>query len=162
MPEIKYSLLKGEVVDLGTLPKNDLAFLLDLQRRALEEEDYFDLERSVCGPGAYPLKGNPRVTATTHRSVLFRVAEDIVERVGIRQGVLAPDDDDELVPTDGIMSATEAAEHLGITRSAVIKSAQTGRIKGRKVGKTWMLLKRSVDSYQVSQHRVAAGKAAHR
>jgi excisionase family DNA binding protein len=80
----------------------------------------------------------------------------------IPQGVIAPDEDDEMVPTEGIMSASEAAEHLGITRSAVIKSAQTGRIKGKKVGETWVLLRRSVENYQVAKYRVAAGKAAHR
>ncbi|GAH32956.1 unnamed protein product, partial [marine sediment metagenome] len=64
--------------------------------------------------------------------------------------------------TEGIMSASEAAEHLGITRSAVVKSAQAGRLKGKKIGKTWVLLRRSVESYQVAAHRVAAGRAAHR
>lgn len=162
MQKMTYRLLKGEAIDIGKLPKNDLAFLLDLQRRAMEDEDYFELERSVCGPSAYPLKGSPRVTSEIHRTPLFRVAEDIVDRVGIRQGVIAPDEDDEMVPTEGIMSASEAAGHLGITRSAVVKSAQAGRLKGKKIGKTWVLLRRSVESYQVAKHRVAAGKAAHR
>ena len=162
MAEMTYRLMKGEVVDIGNLPKSDLAFLLDLQRRAMEDEDYFELERSVCGPGAYPLKGGPRVTSKIHQTPLFRVAEDIVDRVGIRQGVIAPDEDDEMVPTEGIMSASEAAEHLGVTRSAVVKSAQAGRLKGKKIGKTWVLLRRSVESYQVAAHRVAAGRAAHR
>jgi excisionase family DNA binding protein len=162
MADMTYRLLKGEVVDVGRLPRNDLAFLLDLQRRAMEDEDYFELERSVCGPGAYPLKGSPRVTGEIHRTTLFRVAEDIVDRVGIQQGVIAPDEDDEMVPTEGIMSASEAAERLGITRSAVVKSARAGRLKGKKVGKCWALLRRSVESYRVAAHRVAAGRAAHR
>jgi excisionase family DNA binding protein len=159
---LEYRLMNGEVVDLGGLPREDLAFLLDLQRRAMEEEDYFDLERSVCGPGAYPLKGSLRVTREVHDSPLFLAAEDITYRAGIRQGVMAPNEDDDLVPTEGIMSVTEAAEQLGITRSAVIKAAQAGRLKGRKIGKTWALLRRSVESYEVAAHRVAAGKAAHR
>jgi predicted DNA-binding protein (UPF0251 family) len=162
MPAATYQLLKGEVVDLGELPKNDLAYLLDLQRRAMEDEDYFELERSVCGPGAYPLKGSPRVTREIHQTPLFRVAEDIVDRVGIRQGVIAPDENDKMMPIEGIMSASEAAERLGITRSAVIKSARSGRLKGKKIGNAWVLLQRSVESYQVAMHRVKAGKAAHR
>ena len=67
MAEMKYQLLNGDRVDLGKLPKEDLAFLLDLQRRAMEDEDYFDLERAVCGPGAYPLKSSPRVARSTGR-----------------------------------------------------------------------------------------------
>ncbi len=148
-------------VDLGKLPKADLAFLLDFQRRAMEDEDYFDLERSVCGPGAYPLKGSLRVTTEIHRAPLFRVAEDISYRVGIRRGILAPNEDDELTPIEGIMSVSEAAEDLGITRSAVVKAAQAGRLKGKKIGRTWALLRRSVESYEVAKHRVLAGKAAH-
>ena len=161
MTAMSYQLLDGDVIDLGMLPREDLAFLLDLQRRAMEDEDYFDLERAVCGPGAYPLADSPRVTREVHRTALFRVAEDIAYRVGIRQGVLAPNDDDELVPTEGIMSVSEAADELGISRSAVAKAAQVGRIKGKKIGRTWALLKRSVNSYEVAEHRVAAGKAAH-
>jgi excisionase family DNA binding protein len=157
-----YRLLDGGMVAVDNLPREDLAFLLDLQRRAMEGEDYFDLERAVCGPGAYPLKGSPRVTREVHRTPLFRVAEDIAYRVGIEQGFLAPNEEDDLVPTEGIMSVSEAAEELGITRSAVVKAARVGRIKGKKIGRTWALLRRSVESYEVAAHRVAAGKAARR
>lgn len=162
MTDNRYRLLDGEEVDLGPLPKGDLTFLLDLQRRAMEDEDYFDLERAVCGPGAYPLKGVPRVTSAVHRTRLFRVSEDIAYRAGIRQGVIAPNKADELVPTEGIMSVSEAAEELGITRSAVIKAAQVGRLRGKKIGNAWAILKRAVKGYRVAAHRVAAGKVGHR
>jgi excisionase family DNA binding protein len=153
--------LSGDLVEIGRLPKKDLSFLIELQRRVMEDEDYFTLERAVCGQGAYPLKGSPRVTREIHGSALFRVAEDIVDRTGIRQGVMAPDVTDNLAPTEQIVSVSEAAEHLGITRSAVIKAAQAGRLKGKKIGKTWALLRRSVESYRVAGHRVRAGRAAH-
>ena len=102
MTQPSYRLLDGEVVDVGRLPRRDLAYLLDLQRRAMEDENYFDLERAVCGPGAYPLQGSSRVTSAVHRTPLFRVAEDIAYRVGIRQGVMAPNDDDKLAPNERI------------------------------------------------------------
>ncbi|MHC4933965.1 MAG: helix-turn-helix domain-containing protein [Planctomycetota bacterium] len=159
---MRYSLLDGVVVDLSKLPKRDLQFLVELQQRALQDEDYFELERAVCGKGAYPLKGSPRVTREIHDTLLFRVAEDIVDRVGIRQGVLAPDAGEGRVPTDDILSVTEAAKKLGITRSAVVKAVHAGRLKGKKIGRAWALLRRSVESYEVAQHRVEAGRAAHR
>lgn len=159
---MKYELLGGETLDLTALPKKDLEFLLDLMKRAVSDEDYFDLDRRVCGPGAFPLKGGPRVTREIHDSLLFRVAEDIVDRVGIRQGTLAPDPGDDRVPIEDIVSVRDAATALGITRSAVIKAAQAGRIKGKKIGNGWALLRRSVDSYKVAQYRVEAGRAAHR
>ena len=160
MPSLTYELLDGAKVDLGGLPGEDLVFLLDLQRRAMAEEDYFELERRVCGPGAYPLKGSARVTSEVHATPLFRVAEDVAFRVGIRQGFLAPDRGGELVPAEGILSVTEAAQELGISRSAVVKAAQAGRLQGKRIGRTWALLRRSVAAYEVAAHRVAAGKAA--
>lgn len=161
MMAMKYKLLSGETLDLSKLPKADIEFLLDLSRRAMEE-DYFSLERAVCGPGAYSLKGSRRVTREVHATPLFRAAEDIVDRVGIRQGALAPDRGDERALTEEIVSISEAAKMLGITRSAVIKAAQTGRLKGKKIGHTWALLRRSVESYKVAHYRVEAGRAAHR
>jgi len=159
---VNYVLLSGEPVELSALPKRDLEFLLDLMRRALENEDCFALALSVCGPGAYPLKGGARVTREIHDTPLFRVAEDIMDRLGIRQGVLAPDHGNHRAPTEEIMSVREAAERLGVTPSAVIKAAQAGRIKGRKVGHAWALLRRSVQGYRVAQHRVEAGRSANR
>lgn len=159
---IPYQLLDGRSVELSALPKRDLAFLFELQRRAMQDDDYFELERSICGKGAYPLKGGPRVTREIHDSLLYRVAEDVVDRVGLRQGVLARDPGDERVPTEEIVSVAEAANLLGISRSAVVKAAHTGRLKGKKLGKTWALLRQSVGSYEVAQHRVRAGRAARR
>ncbi|MFQ5745179.1 MAG: helix-turn-helix domain-containing protein [Acidobacteriota bacterium] len=101
------------------------------------------------------------MTREIHESPLYRVAEDIVDRVGIEQGVIAPGPEDRLELTDEIMGTAEAAERLGISRSAVVKAAQAGRLKGKKIGNTWALLTRSVGSYQVAQHRVEAGRAAH-
>jgi hypothetical protein len=159
---MQYVLLNGDEVDLAALSREDTEFLLDLMRRAMVDEDYFSLERSVCGPGAYPLKDSPRVTREIHASPLFRVAEDVVDRAGIRQGVLAPDPGDAHVLTEQIMSVSEAAKTLRITRSAVIKAAQTGRIKGKKIGHCWALLCNSVRCYRVASYRVQAGRAAHR
>lgn len=125
---MNYTLLGGETVDLAALPRKDLEFLLGLQSRAVADEDYFELERAVCGKGAYPLKGSPRVTREVHGTLLFRVAEDVVDRVGLRQGVIAADRGDERVPTEEIVGVAEAARILGVTRSAVVKAVQVGRL----------------------------------
>ena len=158
---MKYKLLNGDMVDTSELPEDDLQFLLHLQNRAMDGEDYFELLRTICGPSAYPLKGGLKVTREVHDSILYRVAENIVDRVGIHQGVILPNQDDEMVPTDEIVGAAEAADILGVSRSAVIKAAQRGRIRGKKVGHAWALLLESVQSYHVAPYRVAAGRAAH-
>lgn len=46
--------------------------ILELQRRALESEDYLALQLGVCAPGAHPLKGSKRVTREIQDSPLFR------------------------------------------------------------------------------------------
>ena len=92
---MKHEILDGGELDLSGLPQDDVEFLLDLRRRAENDEDYFGLDRRVSGPRAYPLKGSDRVTREIHDTPLFLVAEDIVDRAGIRQGVLAPDRGDE-------------------------------------------------------------------
>lgn len=157
---MKYQLLDGETVNLSTLPKKDLQFLVDLQRRAIDGEDYFELELLVCSSGAYPLKGSPRVTSAVHATVLFRVAEDVCTRVGLRQGVFRAETAAEKALADGVVSVSEAAEMIGISRTAVIKAAHAGRLSGKKIGKTWALLRTSVKRYEVAQHRVRAGRAA--
>ena len=157
---MKYELLSGQSVDIEKMPRADLAFLLDLQRRASDGDDYFSLERAIRATDAYPLKGSDRVTVVIERSMLFRVADDIVRRQGIRQGVMAPSNG-ELVAEE-LISVSEAAEILGISRSGVVKAVQAGRLKGKKIANTWALLRQSVENYQVARHRVEAGRAAHR
>lgn len=155
---MKYRLLKGQRVDLSPLPKEDLQFLLNLSRRAMEDEEYFSLAKDVNGPYAYALKGGRWVTKEIHGSLLYRVAEDIADRVAIRQGGMSPDPGDEGAVVEKLVGITEAARQLGISRVAVLKAARIGRLQGRKIGNAWALLRRSVDRYQVAKHRVAAGR----
>lgn len=155
---MKYKLLRGDEIDTAEFPQEDIDFILSLYAKALNNADYFDLIKEVCGPNAFPLKGSARVTREIHNSALYRVAEDIVDRVGVQQGIILPDDNDEMAPIEAIMSAKEAADELGISRTAVVRAANRGTIKGKKVGRAWALLRESVESYQVSEKRVAAGK----
>jgi excisionase family DNA binding protein len=43
--------------------------------------------------------------------------------------------DPELPP---LMSVTEAAAELGVTRQAILKMAANGQLLGRKAGNTWV------------------------
>lgn len=156
---VKYRLLKGKTLDLSTLSREDLAFLVELGRRAMGDEDYGSLRLAVCGRDAYPLKGGGQVTGRIHMSPLYRVAEDIVDRVGIRQGLLGADPGDRPTAADEIVGVGEAAKILGVSRSAVHKAASTGRLRGRRIGRSWALLRGSVEHYQVSAQRVQAGRA---
>ena len=61
---------------------------------------------------------------------------------------------------DEIVDVREAAEILGISKAAVVHAVQLGRIRGKKVGRSWALVRRSVCEYEVAAVRVAAGKLA--
>ncbi len=98
-----YRLMKGDEINLNDpalFSAADLTFLIDLQHRAFwEEEPYGQLRLDLAGrPTAYPIwrMRQTRVTKEVHDSPLYRVAEDIIDRAGIRQGAVGADPDDVL------------------------------------------------------------------
>ena len=144
----RYELLNGDVLDLTLLSPADGSFLAELSQDA-GGGDYFDLLRRVKGPDAFPLRGG-RITPEVARSVLYRVAHDMAGRVGIRQGfvlepgVEVPQMDDE----GGLLSLTEAAELIGISRAAAHQALQEERLRGRRVGTAWIIRRVDAESYK--------------
>lgn len=65
-------------------------------------------------------------------------------------------------PLEQIVGVAEAAEMLGISRAAVVHAVQYGRIEGKKVGRSWVLLQQSVLDYEVTACRVEAGRVSSR
>ncbi len=156
----KYELLNGEVLDLARLPPADRAFLAELSRDAAAEGDYSDLLGRVKGPGAVPLRGG-RITPDVAGSVLYRVAHDMADRVGIRQGLVlepgveVPDMDDE----GGLLSLTEAADLIGISRAAAHQALRESRLRGLRVGTAWIVRRVDAESYQPRARSQAANGA---
>ena len=159
---MKHTAIRGEVLDLSELSREDVWFLFDLARRALADEDDKKLHLLVACRNAYPLKGSLRVTAEVMESPLYKAARDIAWRHSVRQGKAGQEPDGEQIPVEDVVSVTEAAEMLGISRAGIVHAVQHGRLRGRKIGKTWVLLKRSVERYQVAKKRVEAGRLAHK
>ncbi len=135
-----YPLLSGEIVDLRRLNPEERRFLSALKARARKKEgDYFDLLRSVKGPGAFPLRGGP-ITPEVAVSPLYRAAHDIVDRVGIEQGYLLPPGVALDVPRTGEwVSMTQAAELIGVSRTAVHQALLEKRLEGLRVGNAWII-----------------------
>lgn len=50
-----------------------------------------------------------------------------------------------------LLSAAEAAEALGVTRQAIVKSAAAGRIPGRLVGKTWVFRLAAIEAIKAQR-----------
>jgi hypothetical protein len=147
-----YELLTGEVLNISGLADAERAFLKQLSADAAEGADYFDLERRVKGRGALPLRGGP-ITPAIARSVLYRAAHDIADRVGIEQGyLLAPDVDRSGVePSGDLLSLTEAAELIGISRPATHQALVEDRLRGQRVGNAWIV--RGADAEAFRQGR---------
>jgi excisionase family DNA binding protein len=145
-----YELLTGERLDLSGLEKREAAFLDRLKADASEASaDYFELLRRVKGREAIPLRGRP-ITPETARSPLYRAAHDIADRVGIEQGyVLRPDVDRTVAkPEAGLLSMTEAAELIGISRPAVHQALSEERLPGRRVGNAWVVRRSDAEAFK--------------
>jgi len=68
-----------------------------------------------------------------------------------------------LVPVPELVSVTEAAERLGVSRQAVLQRLESGSLPGTKVGKTWVVQERAVltadDAARIASAKAAARKA---
>ena len=147
-----YKLLSGESVALGAVDAREAAFLRNLRRMVKEGVSFFEVERMAIGPGSPALQGWSRVTPEIVRSPLYRVARDIATRAGISEGlILAPTHEHERgrVPADrSMMSVTQAATTLGISRAAVHKAIQRRRLAAQRLGNIVLVDRDAVARYK--------------
>jgi excisionase family DNA binding protein len=75
------------------------------------------------------------------------------------------DERNGLVPMPELVSTTEAAEKLGVSRQAVLQRLESGSLPGTKVGKTWVVQARALTRHNLTADdaaRIVAAKAAAR
>jgi excisionase family DNA binding protein len=60
---------------------------------------------------------------------------------------------DEQEPLAAYMTAEEAAQHLGITRQAVVKAIQSGHLHAAKKGTRYLILAEQVETYRANPLR---------
>lgn len=58
-----------------------------------------------------------------------------------------------------LLSATEAAEMLDVSRQAIVKSAAVGRIPGRLVGKTWVFRQAAIEAIKAQRPQAGSTQA---
>jgi excisionase family DNA binding protein len=147
-----YRLLSGERVRLDELEEHERAFLRNLQRMAKSGISFFEIERVAIGPGSPALLGWSRVTPEIVASPLHRVASDVATRAGIAEGlILAPEHEGERkhIPMDrSLMSVTQAANTLGISRAAVHKAVQQRRLAAQRFGNVVLVSREAVARYK--------------
>lgn len=155
----RHKLLSGETIVLEDLKARDVAFLKNLQRMAKDGISFFELERVAIGPGSPALQGWSRVTREIVSSPLYRVAADIATRAGVAEGlILAPEHEEQRtkIPMDrSLMSVTQAAITLGISRAAVHKAIQQERLPAQRYGNVILVSREAVRRY--TQQRAEGG-----
>lgn len=145
-----YELLDGEVINTSSFSQAEQRFLRELSEDGRRGAEYFDLLRRVKGPQAPPLRGG-RLTPLIARSAFYRVAHDIADRVGIEQGyLLAPDVER---PMGGalqrdLLSLTEAADLIGISRPAAHQAVVEGRLRGERIGNAWVVRRADASAFK--------------
>lgn len=137
-----YILLDGRQLSLGWLTASEFAYLTKLRDRANADEDYFELLREVRGPKSVALLDfGGKVTCGAAQSLFFQVAIDIVERAGIRQGCVLDPKEIQVDSTKKFVGMAQAARLIGMSRQAVHRVLQSGKILGWRVGdgNTWVV-----------------------
>ena len=156
-----YTLLNGKTLDLSELSPAERAFLRDLQRMVEQDISYFEIERTAIGPGSPALRGRQTIDRRTAATPLYLVAEDIGTRAGIKQGLILAPEHKHLrgeFPTDGSqISATQAADLIGISRAAVHKAIKAGTLQALHIGNVTVVNKKSAFEYR--QRRETATEA---
>ena len=148
----KRVLVDGRSLELGTLDARQRAFLADLEKMSRQGVSYFEIYRAALGPGSLPLQGRTRVDRRLAESPLYLAAQDIAMRAGIAQGlILAPEHEDERpnAPADGSMiSVTQAAALIGITRAAVYKAIEKRALPALHIGNVTVVEREAALAYR--------------
>lgn len=152
-------LLDGRKVELGTLDARQRAFLADLDKMERQGVSYFEIYRTALGPGSLALQGRSRVDRTLAESPLYLAAQDLATRAGIAQGlILAPEHarEHEKAPVDGsMMSVTQAAALIGITRAAVYKAIEKQALAALRLGNVTVVNRAAALAYRAGRAREA-------
>jgi excisionase family DNA binding protein len=158
----KRLLLDGRSVDLGGLDARRRAFLADLEKMRRQGVSYFEIYRAALGPGSPALEGRARVDRKLAGSPLYLAAQDISTRAGIEQGlILAPEHAGARAeaPADGSMiSVTQAAALIGITRAAVYKAIERNALRAMRIGNVTIVDRKAALAYK--RHRDGEGATA--
>ena len=157
----KRVLRDGTVVDVSKLDARQRAFLADLDKMARQEVSYFEIYRTALGPGSPALQGRNRVDRELVESPLYLVAEDIAIRAGIDQRlIVAPEYREEWAakaPRDGSMvSVTQAAMLIGITRAAVYKAIERKTLGALHIGNVTVVDRASAVEYKRAREAAEA------
>ena len=157
-----YITLTGERIDLSQLTLEEKAFLGHIVKAYEESEAYPNFVNRINSPGSPALAKGRWVTEKVAASRLYRVCQDLADRLGIAQGFLALGQKSSLQDAGFVdrrepdyVSSVEAAKLAGVTAEAIRKAIRERRIPARQVGRTYLVERRAVQAYAARSARVA-------
>jgi excisionase family DNA binding protein len=150
-----YETLTGERIDISALTAEEKAFLGQVVKASQEGEAYPNFVNRVNAPGSPALGGGQWVTERIARSPLYRVCQDLSDRLGIAQGFLAAGKGSspgrptflEAAGDAQFVSCEDAAEQIGVSAEAIRKAIREKRLAARQVGRTYLLEPRAIQAY---------------
>lgn len=156
-----YMTLTGEKIDLSGLTAEEKVFLGRTVKAYERGEAYPNFVNRVNAPGSTALGGGQWVTKKVARSRLYRVCQDLADRLGIAQGFLAVGKNSsteragfvDAAKEPDIVSCEDAAKRIGVTAEAIRKAIREKRLSARQVGRTYLLEWRAVDAYAARSGR---------
>jgi len=157
-----YMTLTGEKIDLTPLTPEERAFLGHIVKAYEGSEAYPNFVNRVNSPGSPALVKGRWVTEKVAASPLYRVSQDLADRLGVAQGFLGLGENSS--PQDAgfvdrrepnYVSSAEAAKLAGVTAEAIRKAIRERRIPARQVGRTYLVERRAVEAYAARSARVA-------
>ncbi|MBI4613524.1 MAG: excisionase family DNA-binding protein [Planctomycetes bacterium] len=156
-----YVTLTGEKIDLSGLTAEEKVFLGQAVKAYEASEAYPNFVNRVNAPGSPALQAGQWVTPRVAASPLYRVCQDLEDRLGIGQGFLAVGENSSTERPTSIDAATEpdivscedAAQRIGVTAEAIRKAIREERLPARQMGRTYLLERKAVDAYAARSGR---------
>lgn len=157
-----YITLTGEKIDLSQLTPEGRAFLGHIVKAYEETEAYPNFVNRINSPGSPALAKGRWVTEKVAASPLYRVCQDLADRLGIAQGFLTLGKNSSLQDAGFVdrrepdyVSSAEAGRLAGVTPEAIRKAIRERRIPARQVGRTYLVERRAAEAYAARSARVA-------
>lgn len=157
-----YITLTGEPIDLSALTPAEKAFLGEVAKAYSGGEAYPNFVNRVNAPGSPVLGGGQWVTSDVAASPLYRVCEDLSDRLGIAQGFLAKGANSSVEGTGfvdrGYISCEDASALTGLSAEAIRKAIRQNRLPARKVARVYVLEPQAVEAYAARSKRAQAAR----
>ncbi|HEY5476161.1 MAG TPA: hypothetical protein VIK11_05520 [Tepidiformaceae bacterium] len=157
-----YTTLDGDTLDLSALTAPEAEYLGVLKVAFEAGMEWASFNRLVHGDRNPILEPGHRVTSAVASHPIFRAAQDMEDRLGIRQGEIGaePGDEEQLARdpfSDEWLTIAEAAVAKAVTVQGVYKAIERGELIATQ-GRPVRVSLRSLGHWQVMDVRQAAGK----